>query len=77
MHCGKKWRIREFVAPDIFPLNPDYVAAHSLQSLCSNKHQGNTRWAFAQKLDIFTFAVLSPEIFFNTRREISYLRVAM
>ena len=37
MHCGKKWRIREFVAPYIFPLNPDYVAARSLRSLPSNK----------------------------------------
>ena len=37
MHCGKKWWIREFVAPYIFPLNPDYVAARSLWSLRSNK----------------------------------------
>ena len=37
MHCGKKWWIREFVAPYIFPLNPDYVAARSLRSLRSNK----------------------------------------
>ena len=37
MHCGKKWWIREFVAPSIFPLNPDYVAARSLRSLRSNK----------------------------------------
>ena len=36
MHCGKKWWIREFVAPYIFPLNPDYVAARSLRSLRSN-----------------------------------------
>ena len=33
MHCGKKWWIREFVAPYIFPLNPEYVAARSLRSL--------------------------------------------
>ena len=39
MHCGKKWWIREFVAPYIFPLNPDYVAARSLRSLRSNKEQ--------------------------------------
>ena len=25
MHCGKKWWIREFIAPYIFPLNPDSV----------------------------------------------------
>ena len=37
MHCGKKWWIREFVAPYIFPLNPDYVAARSLRSLRSKK----------------------------------------
>ena len=37
MHCGKKWWIREFVAPYIFPLNLDYVAARSLRSLRSNK----------------------------------------
>ena len=37
MHCGKKWWIREFVPPYIFPLNPDYVAARSLRSLRSNK----------------------------------------
>ena len=36
MHCGKKWWIREFVTPSIFPLNPDYVAARSLRSLRSN-----------------------------------------
>ena len=36
MHCGKKWWIREFVAPYIFALNPDYVAACSLRSLRSN-----------------------------------------
>ena len=36
MHCGKKWWIREFFAPYIFPLNPDYVAARSLRSLRSN-----------------------------------------
>ena len=36
MHCGKKWWIREFVSPYIFPLNPDYVAARSLRSLRSN-----------------------------------------
>ena len=36
MHCGKKWWIPEFVAPYIFPLNPDYVAARSLRSLSSN-----------------------------------------
>ena len=29
MHCGKKWWIRKFVAPYIFLLNPDYVAARS------------------------------------------------
>ena len=38
MHCGKKWWIREFVTPYIFPLNPKYVAARSLRSLRSNKH---------------------------------------
>ena len=37
MHCGKKWWIREFVDPYIFPLNPDYVATRSLRSLRSNK----------------------------------------
>ena len=37
MHCGKKWWIQEFVAPYIFPLNPDYVAARSLRSLRNNK----------------------------------------
>ena len=37
MHCGKKSWIREFVAPSIFPWNPDYVAARSLQSLRSSK----------------------------------------
>ena len=37
MHCGKKWWIREFVAPYIFPLNPDYAAARSLRSLRSKK----------------------------------------
>ena len=37
MHCGKKWWIREFVPPYIFPLNLDYVAARSLRSLRSNK----------------------------------------
>ena len=36
MHCGKKWWIREFVAPYIFSLNSDYVAARSLRSLRSN-----------------------------------------
>ena len=36
MHCGKKWWIREFVTPSIFPLNPDYVAARPLRSLRSN-----------------------------------------
>ena len=36
MHCGKKWWIREFVTPYIFPLNPDHVAARSLRSLRSN-----------------------------------------
>ena len=37
MHYGKKWWIWEFVAPYIFPLNPDYVAARSLRSLRSKK----------------------------------------
>ena len=37
MHYGKKWSIREFVTPYIFPLNPDYVAARSLRSLHSKK----------------------------------------
>ena len=41
MHCGKKWWIREFVAPYIFPLNPDYVAARSLRSLRSNNNNNN------------------------------------
>ena len=36
MHRGKKWWIREFVPPYIFPLNPDYVAARFLRSLRSN-----------------------------------------
>ena len=36
MNSGKKWWIREFVLPYIFPLNPDYVAARSLRSLRSN-----------------------------------------
>ena len=36
MHSGKKWWIREFVAPYIYPLNPDYVAARSLRSLRSS-----------------------------------------
>ena len=55
MHCGKKWWIREFVAPYIFPLNPDYVAARSLRSLRSNN------WAFIFKIirvriiDTFSF----------------------
>ena len=51
MHCGKKWWIREFVAPYIFPLNPDYVAARSLRSLRSNRkarfallHGSSTNW---------------------------------
>ena len=35
MHCGKKWWILKFVAPYIFPLNPDYVAARPLRSLRS------------------------------------------
>ena len=35
MHSGRKWWIREFVPPYIFHLNPDYVAARSLRSLCS------------------------------------------
>ena len=46
MHCGKKWWIREFVSPYIFPLNPDYVAARSLRSLCSKKNckaKGNNK----------------------------------
>ena len=38
MHCGKKWWIREFVLPYIFPLNPDYVAARSLRSLRINNN---------------------------------------
>ena len=46
MHCGKKWWIREFVAPYIFPLNPDYVAARSIRSLRSNYR--NTAWKKAQ-----------------------------
>ena len=37
MHSGKKWWIREFVPPYIFLLNPDFVAARSLRSPCSNK----------------------------------------
>ena len=41
MHCGKKWWIREFVAPYIFPLNPDYLAARSLRSLRSNNDFDN------------------------------------
>ena len=39
MHCGKTWWIREFVAPYIFHLNPDYVAARSLRSLRSNEYK--------------------------------------
>ena len=35
MHSGRKWWIREFVPPYIFPLNPDYVTALSLRSLRS------------------------------------------
>ena len=41
MHCGKKWWIREFIAPYIFPLNSDYVAARSLRSLRSNNNNHN------------------------------------
>ena len=43
MHCGKKWWIREFVAPYIFPLNPDYVAARSLRSLRSKNFVPHVR----------------------------------
>ena len=47
MHCGKKWWIREFVAPYIFPLNPDYVAARSLRSLRSNNNRLHTQIVWA------------------------------
>ena len=46
MHSGKKVWLREFVPPYIFPLNPDYVAARSLRSLCSKKNckaKGNNK----------------------------------
>ena len=43
MHCGKKWWIREFVAPYIFPLNPDYVAARSLRALRSKNYSAIAR----------------------------------
>ena len=36
MYSGKKWWIREFVPPYIFPLNSDYVAVRSLRLLRSN-----------------------------------------
>ena len=49
MHCGKKWWIREFVPPYIFPLNPDYVAARSLRSLRSNKYTPISRKVVGKK----------------------------
>ena len=54
MHCGKKWWIREFVAPYIFPLNPDYVAARSLRSLCSKNYLKQINvWVFYVLTDAF------------------------
>ena len=54
MHCGKKWWIREFVAPYIFPLNPDYVAARSLRSLRSNNYLKQINvWVFFVLTDAF------------------------
>ena len=49
MHCGKKWGIREFVAPYIFPLNPHYVAARSLRSLRSNEESDSGQTITAKK----------------------------
>ena len=47
MHSGRKWWIREFVPPYIFPLNPDYVAARSLRSLRINKGwKSSNLWNF-------------------------------
>jgi len=38
MHSGKKWWIREFVAPNIFPLNPDYEdEKKTLKSMLLNR----------------------------------------
>ena len=54
MHCGKKWWIREFVAPYIFRLNPDYVAARSLRSLRSNNYLKQINvWFFFVLTDAF------------------------
>ena len=62
MHCGKKWWIREFVSPYIFPLNPDYVAARSLRSLRSNNrknyylfHSFYKETDFSRKSEVITF----------------------
>ena len=55
MHCGKKWWIREFVAPYIFPLNPDYVAARSLRSLRSNYCSARAQSSAGQCLRDYMF----------------------
>ena len=57
MHCGKKWWIREFVAPYIFPLNPDYVAARSLRSLRSNKLVEKA-WHEKSSVSVFCFCYM-------------------
>ena len=63
MHCGKKWWIREFVAPYIFPLNPDYVAARSLRSLRSNYwHAGDQNLSHAYQKTVIPPVIFSINI---------------
>ena len=69
MHCGKKWWIREFVSPYIFPLNPDYVAARSLRSLRSNKRsltEYNSRNIWCNFSDYFIGNLRFPFFMFQT-----------